>query len=156
MLGLAIGSVGCLRFESRLRRPMQAYASIEVVIALTGLMALVLLPRTSSWLAPAFAQIGTSPVAINALRLAVAFTLLVVPAVAMGATLPVLMHAITGGPETFGVKLGFVYGANTLGAVVRHVRRRALACSGDRSARERCRSRFPEPRGGRARSTRES
>ena len=46
------------------------------------------------------------------------FALLVVPAAAMGATLPVLMHAIRGGPETFGVKLGFVYGANTLGAVV--------------------------------------
>ncbi len=36
----------------------------------------------------------------------------------MGATLPVLMHALRGGPETFGMKLGFVYGANTLGAVI--------------------------------------
>jgi hypothetical protein len=118
MSGLAIGSVGCLRFESRLRRPMQAYASIEVVIALSGLLALVVLPRTTDWLTPAFSQLATSPVATNGLRLAVSFALLVIPSAAMGATLPVLMHAITGAPDTFGVKLGRVYGSNTLGAVM--------------------------------------
>ena len=156
MLGLAIGSVGCLRFESRLRRPMQAYASIEVVIALTGLMALVLLPRTSSWLAPAFSQLATSPAAVNALRLAVSFTLLVVPAAAMGATLPVLMHAITGAREDLRRETRFRLRSQHTRCGAGDVRSRALACSGDRCARERCRRRFPQPRGGRASSTRES
>ena len=135
---------------------MQAYASIEVVIALTGLMALVLLPHTSRWLAPAFSQLAASPAAVNTLRLAVSFALLVVPAAAMGATLPVLMHALRGGPETFGVKAGFVYGANTLGAVVGTLGAELLLVPAIGVLASGARRRVPEPRGGDAGSTRES
>jgi predicted membrane-bound spermidine synthase len=117
MAGIAIGSLAWLRLESHVRRPMHAYASIELTIAVSGLIVLVLLSRATTWLTPAFSELTTSSFALNGMRLAVSFGMLVVPAAAMGATLPVLMRAITGGSETFGGKLGRVYGANTLGAV---------------------------------------
>ena len=54
---------------------------------------------------------------VNALRFGVAFALLVVPATAMGATLPVLVGALCQAGDRFGTALGRLYGWNTLGAV---------------------------------------
>jgi spermidine synthase len=117
MAGLALGSVGAMWAEPRLSRPLRAYGGIEIAIGLTGLVVLVVLPQLSGWLAPAFASVASSPLAVSLLRLFVAFSLLVVPAVCMGATLPVLMRALALSAASFGGKLGWVYGANTAGAV---------------------------------------
>lgn len=123
MAGLALGNLLVMRFESRLRRPLVTYSAIEVVIGLSGLAALfafsVLVDPLGTILRPFLA----SPVELNALRLVLSFLLLLVPTLAMGATLPVLMQALGGRPNAFGEKLGAVYGANTLGAVLG-----AIAC----------------------------
>ena len=58
-----------------------------------------------------------SPATLNVVRVAVAFTLLVVPSVAMGATLPLLARTLSAWDENFGRVLGRLYGWNTLGAV---------------------------------------
>ena len=47
-----------------------------------------------------------------------AFVLMAVPAVAMGATLPLLLRALSVNEPVFGRALGRLYGWNTLGAVV--------------------------------------
>ena len=57
-----------------------------------------------------------SPAVLNILRLAIAFVILMVPATAMGATLPVLVKALSRRDNNFGRVLGKLYGWNTLGA----------------------------------------
>ena len=64
----------------------------------------------------------TAPVAetvwlANGMRFVAAFTALLVPATAMGATFPLLVASLTSGRWGLGPALGHLYGWNTLGAV---------------------------------------
>ena len=67
--------------------------------------------------APLFARLVDHPLGLDAARLGLAFLLMVVPAAAMGATLPLLVAALARGEASFGQALGRLYGWNTLGAV---------------------------------------
>ena len=117
MAGLALGNALAMRFDARLRRPLRAYALVELAIGLTGLAALALLARVTGLLAPVFGSLDTLW-AINLVRVSSAFLLLVVPSASMGATLPLLMRALASEPGLFGRWLGTIYGANTAGAVL--------------------------------------
>ena len=68
--------------------------------------------------APLSAPLAAQPALLNLLRLATAFVLLLVPAAAMGMTLPLLARAASAWDANFGRVLGLLYGANTLGAVL--------------------------------------
>lgn len=117
MAGLAAGNALAARHGQRLRRPVQIYAAVESVVAITGIAIVVLLPPASSALARIFVHVGARPWILNLARLGVAFSLLLAPAAAMGLTLPLLAQAITGRDANFGRVLGRLYGWNTLGAV---------------------------------------
>jgi spermidine synthase len=117
MAGLALGSGLAGRFGQRLRSPVGAYGLLEVLIAGTGVGLVLLLPQLGSVLAPALRPIAEQPWLVNPIRLAVAFVLLLVPATAMGATLPLLCQALETRGVDFGAILGRLYGWNTLGAV---------------------------------------
>src|SRR5262249_6100815 len=58
------------------------------------------------------------PWILNSLRLLVSFVALLVPASAMGLTLPLFTKALASNPARFGPALGSLYGWNTLGAVI--------------------------------------
>lgn len=118
MAGLALGNLLTLRLESRLRRPLLVYAGLELGIGMSGVGLVLFLPNLTQLLLPLLQSQLDSPVTLNLLRLLVAFFLLLVPTTAMGATLPVLMKHLTARTESFGERLGGVYGANTLGAVL--------------------------------------
>ncbi len=118
MAGLALGNALAARFGARLRSPLRAYAALELCIALLGGALVLRLP----WLAAAFdsmlGAVQDVPVALNGLRVSLAFGLLLIPATAMGATLPVMVAALRARDPSFGGALGRLYGWNTLGAVV--------------------------------------
>ena len=78
MGGLAIGNglAGWLR--ARVRRPLHAYAALEATTAIAGLALVYLFPELARVRLP----------------LAAAFLLLLIPASAMGATLPILVEAV--------------------------------------------------------------
>jgi predicted membrane-bound spermidine synthase len=116
MAGLAVGSVIATWLEPRIVRPLLVYAGLEIGIGLSGLGVLLTLPYLSGLLGPLFASAGASAFAVNLIRLSVSFVLLVVPAACMGATLPVLVRVLAVSPNAFGGKLGWIYGANTVGA----------------------------------------
>ena len=111
MAGIAAGNAIAGTIAGRARRLLATYAALELLVATTGLAATAVLPRLSTFGLPA----------------AIAFAVLVVPAAAMGATLPLLVTArrgLTGvrsrsdhGQASFGWALGTLYGWNTLGAV---------------------------------------
>jgi spermidine synthase len=117
MGGLALGNgLAALRAGSS-ARPLRAYGRLEVVVALTGAGLVCAWPLLGAPLAPLFGTLLGAPLALNAARVAVAFVLMLIPASAMGATLPLLARAVRPEPGKFGRTVGWLYGVNTLGAV---------------------------------------
>ena len=117
MGGLAIGNALAASRSGRLRRPIASYAVLELAIAVTGVALVYALPNLGSIFAPVFGRLAEDPASLNALRLALAFALLLIPATAMGATLPLLTQALSARDAHFGRVLGRLYGWNTLGGV---------------------------------------
>jgi spermidine synthase len=117
MGGLGLGNALAGRWGARLARPVRAYAVLELVVGATGLGLVLVLPLTAEWFAPLVRPFLDRPLPLNALRLGLAFVMLLVPTTAMGATLPLLVKALRdrGG---FGRVLGRLYGWNTLGGVL--------------------------------------
>lgn len=117
MGGLALGNLVAGRLGSRVASPLRVYAGLELVIAGGGVGLVFLLPQLGAWLAPLLGPLLEQPLLINPVRLGLAFTLLLVPATAMGATLPLLCQELERRGRAFGPTLGGLYGWNTLGAV---------------------------------------
>jgi spermidine synthase len=116
MGGLALGNGLVLKFSRKLSAPLSAYVVLEVLIAVAGFIVVLLLPAIGIWLSPLFRVLMDVPTVLNFLRLAGAFVILMIPATAMGATLPVLVKAVSRRDSNYGRVLGRLYGWNTLGA----------------------------------------
>ncbi len=116
MAGLAIGSgLAGLRGDAA-GRPLRWYAALEGLVGVTGFGIVVLLPALTGALAPVFRSLEGRPLLVNGVRLAAAALLMLVPATAMGATLPLMVRALARTSRGFGRSLGVLYGWNTLGA----------------------------------------
>ncbi len=89
MAGIALGNAVIARLGERIARPILAYAVLELAIGLTGVAVVIGLPHSSAILGPALGSLANTAWLLNLLRLAIAFGVLAIPAIAMGATLPV-------------------------------------------------------------------
>lgn len=118
MAGLALGNLGVARLGARVRRPLVAYAVLEVLIAVVGILLVLGLPRLTPVLVEVLRPVLEQPWLANPLRLLAGFALLVIPTTAMGATLPLLVRVLVERDANFGSALGRLYGWNTLGAFV--------------------------------------
>jgi len=118
MGGLAIGNGVVGRWGDRLRDPLRAYGLLELLIGTLGLGLVFLFPLLNAFLAPVFRHLTAWPWALNFVRLGLAFFLMLLPAAAMGATLPILVRELCTRRRAFGDSLGLLYGLNTLGAMV--------------------------------------
>jgi spermidine synthase len=114
MGGLALGGVAFGRRADRSPRPLRLYAAIEVSIALSASAVTLLLAYGGAAL-DGLARAATD--AGPAARAAAAFALVLAPTTLMGATLPVVTRSLARAGAVGGV-LGFVYAANTAGAVL--------------------------------------
>jgi predicted membrane-bound spermidine synthase len=117
MTGLALGGVLAGRLGPRLRRPLLGYAAVECIAAVTGVALTLALPTGGALVASLTRGLGDVLWAVNLVRVAVAFAMLVVPATAIGTTLPLLVGERARLGAEFRVALGRLYGCNTLGAV---------------------------------------
>ncbi|MEZ5066103.1 MAG: fused MFS/spermidine synthase [bacterium] len=107
-LGAAIVPIGIRRMRSTLA----AYAGLEAGIALSAFLLTSVL-----WRLPSFvASLALDGAPLTAARFALAFALLTIPAILMGATFPVLADALIRSRDELGRHLGWLYGLNTLGA----------------------------------------
>jgi len=118
MGGLALGNALAAGFGARLRRPVRFYAWVELTIAISGVTLVWILPEMVVLLRPALRALAGQPLLLNGLRLTCGFALLLIPATAMGVTLPVLVKTLLARDPNFGSVLGRLYGWNTLGAVL--------------------------------------
>lgn len=118
MAGLTLGNGLVARLHSRIARPIRLYAVLEVVIGVAGFAVVALLPRLNGLFGQLFESVADTPWLLNAMRLGIAFTFLVLPTTAMGATLPLLTDALSRSNANFGASLGRLYGWNTLGSML--------------------------------------
>ncbi len=118
MTGLALGNAVIARYGDRIRNPIRLYAGLEIAIAVAGTSLVWVFPALAVGLVPLWRPLLEQPVLLNGLRLLTSFVLLLIPAIAMGASLPLLVKALLSRDPNFGSVLGRLYGWNTLGAVV--------------------------------------
>ena len=118
MGGLACGSALVARYGHRIHRLVRTYAGLEVAVATAGTCLAFALPSLTRTVTMMTAPVAETVWMANAIRFGVAFGALLAPATAMGATLPLLVAALTRRRAHLGPALGHLYGWNTLGAVI--------------------------------------
>lgn len=118
MGGMALGTWLGGRLSGKVRQPLVAYAVCEVLIAVFFVLTPVLkAPIMSLYVSLAQGLPPDAPV-LMPLRLALGSLLLLLPTVAMGATLPLLVKDLSARHQGIGVSVGRLYAANTIGAAV--------------------------------------
>ena len=119
MGGLAIGAAVAGPASDRLdrRAAMRLYAGLEVAIAILALLVPVFLALATPLLRLAYAD-AAGGVAFPVLRLLVSLVLIAVPAVAMGATFPIVARWYVPDAAAATRAAGALYAANTIGAAL--------------------------------------
>jgi predicted membrane-bound spermidine synthase len=117
MAGLALGSAFAAATTLPRMRPLRVYAGLETIVALFGCTLVFGLPLLGEWMRPVFQALWGHQQFLNLLRFALSFAILLIPTTAMGLTLPVLLEDPILKRQEFGRGIGFLYGANTLGAM---------------------------------------
>ena len=118
MAGLALGNAIAASSRIRRWRPLHLYALLEVLVALLGCTIVFGLPALGELLRPVWQMLWNYQPTLLGLRFIVSFLILLLPTTAMGLTLPVLIEDPMLQQTNFGRAIGFLYGSNTLGAVV--------------------------------------
>jgi predicted membrane-bound spermidine synthase len=118
MCGLGVGNAVAARLRGTSRRLLYLYAGLEVLVAVSGVAVTYGLAHLTNVLPPLTRSFADSLALVNVVRLTTAFSVLLVPATAMGATLPLLVTVMCRRRLELGHALGRLYGWNTLGAVV--------------------------------------
>ncbi|HEY3668642.1 MAG TPA: fused MFS/spermidine synthase, partial [Polyangiaceae bacterium] len=121
MTGLAVGAHFGGRASPRVTRPLRAYGVLELIVA----VAVAATPLCFHLLTPLYTSLARSMpnslVALSVVRWLTALGLVVVPTMAMGATLPLLSRIFDTGDASAAAsalrerRLGALYAINTLG-----------------------------------------
>ncbi len=117
MGGLGLGNWIVCRFGVRIKQQLQAYIILEVLIGVTGIALILIFPFLPDLLSPLFRPLLETGWLLNLCRISLIFLLLLLPTVAMGATLPLMVRAVCKIDHNFGAVLGQLYGWNTIGAL---------------------------------------
>ena len=117
MAGLGIGGIILGKRSETKTRPLAFYAKLELLIAASAAVSPVLVWAVRQLY---IAVGGTATLGIffgSVVRLLFAALILAAPTFFMGGTLPAAVRAVVTGEDLERRSVGFVYGANTLGAV---------------------------------------
>ena len=117
MAGLGLGSLAAGRFAPRSRNPLRLYAWLEVAIAVFAVASPLVLAAPDGLFRLAHDQEEVARALPFAVRFLTSLVLLMVPTFAMGATLPLLVEALTRRGGAYGTRVAVLYGINTIGAV---------------------------------------
>src|SRR5688572_16464302 len=117
MAGLALGNAAALLLARRWVNLVRGYGLVEVVAAVSGAAVVLAIPYLPYAFRPLLAPFLDEGAVLDLIRLGIAFGLMVIPAIALGATLPLLSRPLEAAAGNYGSALGRLYGVNTLGAV---------------------------------------
>jgi len=118
MGGLGLGNWWAACWWQRISHPRRQYVLVEAVIAVSGLAAFLLLFHGHDAIAARLAALSDAWVWLQFGRFLLGFVALLIPATAIGLTLPLLVGLRVGLASGFGPNLGRLYAFNTLGAVL--------------------------------------
>ena len=118
MAGLALGNALAASSKIRRWRPLHFYVVLELFVAFFGCTIVFGLPAIGDLMRPVWQILWNYQPTLLGLRFVVSFLILLVPTTAMGLTLPVLIEDPLLRETDFGRAIGFLYGSNTLGAMV--------------------------------------
>jgi spermidine synthase len=117
MAGMAIGSWLIGKAADKSTNCLRLYAFLEIGLALTALIAHILLSRIGPVHLMLHDLFGFSDATFALIRFMLAFVLVMAPTILMGATLPVLTRFLVRRQTLVGVDLSTLYATNTFGAV---------------------------------------
>ncbi len=116
--GLALGAYLAGRWTQRRGATLRLYAGIEVGIAGFAVAMPWLIDACTPVFGMAYRSFGDSFVTYNMVQFLVCGSILLIPTVLMGATLPVVTTLLLSGEEDITAGAGQLYGLNTIGAAV--------------------------------------
>jgi len=120
LLGIALGSAAVAQFADRRMRLLTAFGVVEVLIGFTAVLAIPILAASTPVLSGLDGQALDSMFLWkwSALRFGRSLTVMLVPTILMGMTVPLAAKICTRQLAALGGSLGRVYSANTIGGVV--------------------------------------
>ena len=118
MGGLGLGGILWGRRADRTARPLRLFGLMEIAIGLFSLAVPFLFRGLSEFFVMATRVVGDSPGTMLALRIVTAVAALTPPSLLMGGTLPILTRFVAVGRTEPGRTTGWLYAANTAGAVI--------------------------------------
>jgi spermidine synthase len=117
MSGMAVGAWYFGRRADSTQNCLRLYARLEIGIAAAALISHLLLNQVAPAHRLIFELAGSAPVMFSAIRFLLAFVLIMVPTLLMGATLPVLARFLQSSRTMVGINLSTLYATNPFGAV---------------------------------------
>ena len=118
MTGLALGNALAASTRILRSRPLKFYAALELLVAFFGCTIVFGLPVLGDLMRPLWQLLWNHQPVLLGLRFVVSFLILLLPTTAMGLTLPVIIEDPLLRETEFGRAIGFLYGSNTLGAML--------------------------------------
>jgi len=118
LLGLAAGSWIFGKISTSTRNPVRLYGIFECIIGMYALIFPLLLSAVEQIYGLLYPSLSTQFTAVQAVRLALAFVVLIVPTMLMGGTLPLLVRHFVQESRQAGEGTGLLYGLNSLGAAL--------------------------------------
>src|SRR6476620_7173762 len=118
MAGLALGNALAASSKIRRWRPLHFYIVLELFVAFFGCTIVFGLPVLGDLMRPVWQMLWNYQPALLGLRFVVSFLILLIPTTAMGLTLPALIEDSLLREIELGRAIGFLYGSNTLGAML--------------------------------------
>ena len=118
MAGLAVGSYVLGRFVDKSKNPLRLYATLELGVGLSALALFFLFDQLIPIYRWIYSGVGGSRPALSFFQSLLLFGCLLVPTSLMGGTLPVLSAHTKLYRTAFAIRVGNLYGLNTLGAVL--------------------------------------
>lgn len=117
-LGLGLGSLFGGKLADKARRPLVVYGVFEVLIGAWAVLFIVTIDAGDATVVKLIQFASDSRIVGIGVRAVLAAALLFVPVFLMGATLPLLARFVGSGVRTRGRRIGLLYAANTVGAVL--------------------------------------
>jgi spermidine synthase len=118
MGGLALGSALAARLVTRIKRPVRAYALIEIVVGVYAVTVPYLFRAVDQIFAFVWLRFAPGLVALGITRFILAGLVLLIPTALMGATLAVLAEALQRAPDYRPAALARLYTLNLTGAIL--------------------------------------
>lgn len=116
LIGLSLGSFLISKYSGKIKHPITAFAFVEMGIALSGILVLLLLDKLDvPYLMLYHAFDSYYPFTIS--LFIIIFIIILIPTTLMGATMPMVSKIVSNEFEFIGADIGAVYSINTFGAI---------------------------------------